>query len=311
MTLTRACNSYQSPKTRTRRHAISHTTRRRRRLINQSISFLFLLALSQVHSSPHKTSRHQRRRVEARRCLGLGTRTSVDRCPTVRRRVLDRDSLESNLEAHSMQSLTSAHPSLHSEARRPTPSLMDTIRARRGQRQRHARSEPDARRPSSRARLRIPGIPIPVPETASSRVRACMLWQHGAHFSLTQSHSPPHCCFSPTSLGPRHSESYSQPPFLPPTNTSLYLSAIPPPPRLGFTCLFVLGFRIATSTYSCPLALPYCSQSQASTLCFQLHFFLRRAAPALSTIYRSPSSCCIYCKPVCVYVYMYVRAALN
>lgn len=27
--------------------------------------------------------------------------------------------------------------------------------------------------------------------------------------------------------------------------------------------------------------------------------------------YRSPSSCCIYCKPVCVYVYMYVRAALN
>lgn len=30
-----------------------------------------------------------------------------------------------------MQSLTSAHPSLHSEARRPTPSPMDTIRARR------------------------------------------------------------------------------------------------------------------------------------------------------------------------------------
>lgn len=216
-----------------------------------------------------------------------------------------------------MQSLTSAHlrsPNANAESDGYDPC---TTRPPPTPTPRQDRTEPDAPVVASCTFARIPGFPIPVPEAASSRVRACMLWQRGAHISLTQSHPPPHCCFSPTSLGPRHSE-HTHNHFSFKRIIILIRNTAPTPrlhPHSGSTCLFVLGFRIAYKYLLLPLLLCHTALSLRPLRSVFIYIF----SCALSTLYSisvssfpycSPSSCCIYCKPVCVYVYMYVRATL-
>lgn len=197
---------------------------------------------------------------------------------------------------------------------------MDTIRARRGhrQRQRHARTEPNRMRPSSRRALlrAFPGSRF------RFRKQRRPAFGHACSGSAAlTSHSIP----SPTSLLflPHFARAaplraYSQPPFLPPTNASLYLSAIPPPPSTSPLGIYV--FICSWIPYSLQVLTPALLLYHTALSLRPLRsVFIYIFSCALSTLYSisvssfpycSPSSCCIYCKPVCVYVYMYVRATL-
>lgn len=155
-----------------------------------------------------------------------------------------------------MQSLTSAHlrsPNANAESDGYDPC---TTRPPPTPTPRQDRTEPDAPVVASCTFARIPGFPIPVPEAASSRVRACMLWQRGAHISLNP--IPHLIAVSPPLRSGRATPSILTTTFPSPYKRIIILIRNTAPPRLhphsGSTCLFVLGFRIAYKY----LLLPSC-----------------------------------------------------